>query len=206
MAIPIAADDLLITLGDYIDRGPGTKEVVAWLIARYATGTLIPLRGNHEVMMFAAMEGTLSLSSWLRFGGDKVLTSYSGSAAGTFRDIPRDHLRFLREELRPYHETSTHLFVHAAVDSQLPIDRQSDETLYWERFETILPHISGKKVICGHTSQRSGLPNDRGHAICLDTWVYGDGWLTCLDVASGQFWQANQRGEFRTATLLDLKS
>ena len=56
------------------------------------------------------------------------------------------------------------------------------------------PHQSGKSMVCGHTSQPSGLPVNLGHAICIDTWVYGDGWLTALDVGSGRYWQTNERG------------
>jgi hypothetical protein len=49
-----------------------------------------------------------------------------------------------------------------------------------------------------HTPQKSGHPLNLGHAICIDTWVYGDGWLTCLDTASGRYWQANEGGRTRT--------
>jgi serine/threonine protein phosphatase 1 len=58
-------------------------------------------------------------------------------------------------------------------------------------------------MVCGHTEQQSGVPLNVGHAVCLDTWVYGQGWLTCLDVASGQIWQANQRGQRRGSNLND---
>ena len=67
----------------------------------------------------------------------------------------------------------------------------------WERFDWINPHRSGKTIICGHTAQHSGEPADVGYAVCIDTWVYGDGWLTCLDVGTGEYWQANQDGETR---------
>jgi serine/threonine protein phosphatase 1 len=56
-------------------------------------------------------------------------------------------------------------------------------------------------MICGHTSQKSGQPISLGYAICIDTWVYGKGWLTCLDVNSGEIWQANQKGQLRTALI-----
>jgi serine/threonine protein phosphatase 1 len=56
-------------------------------------------------------------------------------------------------------------------------------------------------MICGHTTQKSGLPRNWGHAICIDTWVYGEGWLTCLDIQSGRLWQANKKGECRTGWL-----
>ena len=67
-----------------------------------------------------------------------------------------------------------------------------------------VPHCSGKVVVCGHTQQRSGLPLNLGHAVCIDTWAYGQGWLTCLDVLSGRIWQANQAGRVRTLWLHEI--
>ena len=52
-------------------------------------------------------------------------------------------------------------------------------------------------MICGHTEQRSGLPLCLEQAVCIDTWAYGGGWLTCLDVIGGEYWQANELGETR---------
>jgi len=57
--------------------------------------------------------------------------------------------------------------------------------------------------VCGHTQQRSGVPLNLGYAVCIDTWAYGNGWLTCLDVTTGDVWQANQRGDRRTGRLDD---
>ncbi len=56
-------------------------------------------------------------------------------------------------------------------------------------------------MICGHTSQKDGLPLNIGYAMCIDTWVYGTGWLTALEVNSGQIWQANQKGETRITNI-----
>ena len=69
--------------------------------------------------------------------------------------------------------------------------------LYWERFDDPAPHESGKFMVCGHTSQKSGLPARNGNAICIDTWACGGGWLTCLNVETGELWQANEAGETR---------
>ena len=60
-------------------------------------------------------------------------------------------------------------------------------------------------MVCGHTIQESGLPLSNGHSICIDTWAYGAGWLTCLDVESGTIWQANEAGEHRSLTLDELE-
>lgn len=59
-------------------------------------------------------------------------------------------------------------------------------------------------MVCGHSSQKSGLPLNHGHAICIDTWACGQGWLTCLDVESGKVWQANEARETRHFSLDDL--
>jgi serine/threonine protein phosphatase 1 len=61
-------------------------------------------------------------------------------------------------------------------------------------------------MVCGHTAQKTGVPLHLGHAICIDTYVYGGGWLTCLEVTSGQVWQANQRGDERVAHIDDFIS
>jgi len=78
--------------------------------------------------------------------------------------------------------------------------------LYWEKFRNPAPHFSGKTMVCGHTSQKSGKPVNLGHAICIDTRIYDNGWLTCLDVTSGQVWQANELGQQRTASIDEFKS
>jgi serine/threonine protein phosphatase 1 len=59
-------------------------------------------------------------------------------------------------------------------------------------------------MVCGHTPQKSGRPKSLGHAVCIDTWAYGKGWLTCLEVGTGRYWQANQQGEHRSGWLDDL--
>ena len=73
--------------------------------------------------------------------------------------------------------------------------------LYWESFDDPRPHQSGKVMVCGHTPQRDGVPRNKGHAVCIDTGVHAGGWLTCLDVKSGTYWQANEQGRTRTGML-----
>jgi serine/threonine protein phosphatase 1 len=192
----------LVTLGDHVDRGPDSRAVVDWLIERWRLGTLIPLRGNHELIMLEARMSDGLRNSWLSFGGDETLASYAmPGTAGSLDDVPEEHWDFFERSCRDYYETDTHFFVHANADPNLPLDRQSQQMLFWEKFNDPLPHASGKIMVCGHTAQKSGMPKNLGHAVCIDTWVYGDGWLTCLDVASGQFWQANERRESRRGRL-----
>ena len=152
-AVPISPSDIVITLGDYVDRGPNSAAVLDWLIARRLS------------------------------------------------DVPDEHWDFLENGLRPYFETPTHFFVHANAYPDFPLDEQPDYMLYWEQFNDPPPHESGKVMVCGHTPQKCGEPLDLGHAVCIDTWPSGNGWLTCLDIGSGHYWQANQRGEVRVGQL-----
>lgn len=200
-------DDLLITLGDYVDRGPDTKSVVDWLIARRRRGGgLIALRGNHEVLMFWASEGDMALKSWMStfVGGDTTLSSYGGGTSpGKITDVPTEHWHFLTKETVRYHETDTHIFVHASVDPELPMSDQTDQVLFWERFKEQPLHISGKRLICGHTAQHDGNPAVLPHGICIDTRAYGSGWLTCLNVQTGEYVQASKEGDYRDMGLLE---
>ncbi|MCW3055677.1 MAG: serine/threonine protein phosphatase [Chthonomonadales bacterium] len=58
-------------------------------------------------------------------------------------------------------------------------------------------------MVCGHTSQKNGLPANKGYAVCIDTWAYGQGWLSCLDIKTGLVWQTNQAGQQRQFHLSD---
>jgi serine/threonine protein phosphatase 1 len=197
--------DLIVTLGDYVDRGPHSAGVIDRLIELQSRCRLVPLQGNHELMMINSRTDVEAFSDWYACGGKETLQSYDADPHwDLFQDaIPTRHWRFLDDDCLPYHEIDTHLFVHANAYPDLPLEEQPDHMLYWERLnpERMRPHRSGKIMVCGHTSQRSGRPLDLGFAVCLDTWVYGDGWLTCLDVNTGLYWQANQRGATRTGWL-----
>jgi len=201
-------DDLLVTLGDYTDRGPRSREVLDWLIERDRTGRLIALRGNHDLMMLAARDDETALGFWLAYGGRGTLRSYAPAGQdGTIADVPEEHWRFLAERTRPYYESDAHLFVHASLESELPLEQQSEHALYWKKIDgpdgPPPPHRSGKPIVCGHTSQGSGRPLEFSGGVCIDTRVYGDGWLTCLDVATGHYWQANEQGQTREGDLAD---
>jgi serine/threonine protein phosphatase 1 len=197
-------DDTVVTLGDYVDRGPDSKGVLDRLLDLHRTGRLVALRGNHEVMMLNAQLSAAAEREWRRCGGEAALLSYgTAGKPGTLDDIPERHWEFLETVCVNWYECATHFFVHANVFPDIPLDQQPHFVLHWETFCSPIPHISNKIMVCGHTQQRSGVPLNLGHAICLDTWAYGGGWLTCLDVTTGRVWQANQRGERRTAHIDD---
>ncbi len=192
-------EDKVIMLGDYVDRGPDSKGVIDFLLELRKRTKLITLRGNHEViMMEARTRGVDYTLSWMGVGGVETMASYN---AKNLSDIPPAHWEFM-ESTQSIYETSTHFFVHANVMPDIPLDKQVENVVYWERFRGYeRPHCSGKIMVCGHTSQHSGKPFNIGHAVCIDTWVYGDGWLTCLEVATGRYWQADQAGDLRERML-----
>jgi serine/threonine protein phosphatase 1 len=199
-AVKPGPDDWVITLGDYVDRGPDSYGVVEQLLALHRTGRLIALRGNHEEMMLQARNGRDDLKFWLSCGGKEAMASYSPLGdAGKLGDVPDEHWHFLERVCIDWHETDTHIFVHANAYPDVPMNEQPGSMLRWEAIgrENSAPHYSGKVLVCGHTQQRSGLPLNLGHAVCIDTWAYGNGWLTCLDTATGRIWQANQAGRVR---------
>jgi serine/threonine protein phosphatase 1 len=196
-----APDDLVITLGDYVDRGPDTRGVLDRLIALKQDGMkLVCLRGNHEIMMLEAWKGGRDdKKQWLLVGGAQALGSYGTTPgkSGTFEHIPREHWDFINNDLLGYYETDAYIFVHAGVHRDLDMDEQPDYMLYWEFLTDEMKHKSGKTVVCGHSSQKSGVPKVVPGAVCIDTFAHGGGWLTCLDAATGRYWQTDMLGRRR---------
>jgi serine/threonine protein phosphatase 1 len=198
-------DDLLVMLGDYVDRGPDSRSVLQWLIDQSENRNLVCLRGNHEIMMLDARSGIHQRRRWGMVGGGETWDSYEEAEdSGGLLSVPDEHWQFI-DSLLPYYETDTHVFVHAAAYGDMPMDQQPEYILFWERFGAITPREDGKIVVCGHTNQKSGLPARRDHAICIDTNACRGGWLTCLDVDSGRYYQANQERETRDGWLDELE-
>lgn len=194
-AVRPTPDDLLVFLGDYVDRGPDTRGILDRLIALDRSHRCVFLRGNHELMMTRARHDRGELRMWLSVGGRPALASYGPAA--TLADVPAAHWDFLDDRLVDYHETDTHIFVHANLSPGVPLDEQPESMLFWEFLTGPVRHESGKTVVCGHSSQKSGEVLDLGDTVCIDTFAYGGGWLTCLDVDSLRYWQANTLGQTR---------
>lgn len=194
--VPFRDDDQLITLGDYVDRGPNSCGVLNWLIERNSRGNLVPLLGNHDAMMLESRE--FDGGSWQVLFGEETLKSYADDRPGTIHAVPDSHWQFLKSECCQFKETATHLFCHATPDPGEPLSQQPELNLLWGFWGPPEPHCSGKTLVCGHSTQESGWPASVGHAVCIDTGVETGGWLTCLDVDTGEFWQANQLGETRS--------
>ncbi len=168
-AVPFQPDDQLIFLGDYVNRGPASFAVLDWLIARSQQRKVITLRGNHEIMMLKARGSPDAFNEWIRCGGDATLASYALHKNTSLKNVPDSHWAFLEERTQRWYETDSHIFVHANLYTDMLLEEQPDFMLFWERFDNPAPHESGKVMVCGHTSQKSGKPLDIGHAVCIDT-------------------------------------
>ena len=187
--------DKIVTLGDYVDRGPDSRGVIDQLLELSQRCVLVPLIGNHEVMMLESLDqGGERFEWWQECGGRETVESYGGS----LRQVPEVHQDFLRG-LHDFYETERHIFVHANYDYDLPMDAQLRNRTLWEHihFHEPAPHQSGKIVFVGHTPQKSGDILDLGHLVCIDTACAVGGFLTALDVNSRQIWQADAAGKLR---------
>jgi serine/threonine protein phosphatase 1 len=151
-------DDVLVTLGDYVDRGPDTRGVLHRLLELEQQTQLIPLLGNHEILMLDARNSLVDTGSWFAVGGRQTMQSYGCMDQPGWDSVPQEHWEFLSQRLRRWHATDTHIFAHANLNAMLPMPDQSDDWLFWRRFDDSHPHFSGKTLICGHTAQKNGLP------------------------------------------------
>jgi serine/threonine protein phosphatase 1 len=121
---------IIILLGDYVDKGPQSQQVIERLLAGVADGwSLVTLKGNHDAMMLEALRDPAKMTSWIDKGGDTALESYGGDPLA----VPQTHIAWL-DGLRLIHVDSHRVYVHAGVDPEIPLDRQSETTLLWKRY------------------------------------------------------------------------
>ncbi len=186
-------EDTLVILGDVVDRGPNTKRAIDLILDLQNACNVVSIMGNHEEMFLDAINGGRWQRSWLSNGGVEMLDSYGGLVD----DVPPHHLDYIRS-MRDYYEAEWDLFTHATPHFDTPLEEQTSQGLRWNRiFGREPPHSSGKRVICGHTSQQTGMPLVFMGYVCIDTYVYGSGALSALDVVADVLYQADQEGNFR---------
>jgi serine/threonine protein phosphatase 1 len=165
---------VIVTIGDYIDKGPASKEVVERLLSGVGEGwSLITLKGNHDAMMVEALRDPSKMAAWIAKGGDAALASYGGDPAA----VPRAHINWL-ERLRLMHVDAHRLYVHAGVDPEIPLDRQDETTLLWKRYpKGFAGGYSKLHVVHGHDNCPDGPLLYEGRTN-LDTLAWRTGRLT----------------------------
>jgi serine/threonine protein phosphatase 1 len=177
-------NDILVFIGDYIDRGIFPRKVVDYVLRlRSEVKNVVCLLGNHEQMFLRYLDG-LDEKMYLSNGGATTLSSYeiTGSTLPSARKakIPPDHLFFF-QSLLPYFETTDYIFVHAGLVPGLPLAEQDIHDLLWIRQDFIYSNYDfGKKVVFGHTHLR--LPLIEPNKIGIDTGVVFGGNLTCVEL------------------------
>jgi serine/threonine protein phosphatase 1 len=210
-------DDQFVFLGDYVDRGTQTPDVLDWLIAfkQQYPGTIF-LRGNHEQMLLDAIsaagakdnnEGSLKWSGYpqrnglpapiyffVSCGGSETLAAYRAihqnyDLFDAFKAIPQGHLDFLQQTVFSY----THdrfMFVHASVDPEdVTGEKDNHHAFLWERAPLWKADSTWEKtVVHGHTPVDQ--PSFSQLEINLDTGAGYDGYLSACNVLTQEVWQA----------------
>jgi serine/threonine protein phosphatase 1 len=144
---------IIVTIGDYVDKGPASRQVIERLLSGVADGwSLVALKGNHDAMMVSALRDPSKMASWIEKGGDAALASYGGDPAA----VPPSHLAWL-DGLLPMHVDRHRIYVHAGVDPALPLDQQSETTLLWKRYPKGFSAGHGERhVVHGHDNFPEG--------------------------------------------------
>lgn len=178
--------DKLIFLGDYIDRGPDSYEVVEYLIGlKKQHPDIIFLKGNHEEMFETYLSGNNRLGYQFE-GGQQTLDSYiKHRKEKTGFPVPEEHLDFFRA-LDLFHETEHYIFVHAGLKKGVPLDKQGPGELLWIREPFVHSKTDfGKRVVFGHTPFLEPLVED--NKIGIDTGAVFSNRLTCVRLPDMMF-------------------
>jgi calcineurin-like phosphoesterase family protein len=180
-----------VLLGDYIDRGPSSREVLDRLVERSRFHRMVCLKGNHESYLVEFLHKPSVLGDWRHFGGLETLRSY-GLNPSTNPDraeelrlaralggaLPAEH-RSLLSKLAASFTCGDFFFAHAGVKPGVSLAQQSERDLLWIRDDFLLSEQNfGKVVVHGHTPVLN--PDIRPNRINIDTGAYATGRLTCL--------------------------
>lgn len=188
----------IVFVGDYIDRGPNSRQVVDEILSLPRTWESVHLRGNHENYLLQFLENPELLEEWIQFGGFYTLRSYGLSVGSrllaaeqkAIADALREalmvagHMDFFMN-LRTSYTSGDFFFTHAGVRPGIPLGEQSETDLLGIRNEFLLSQNDfGKVVVHGHTPVSE--PDVRFNRINIDTGAYATGRLTCLAI-EGEF-------------------
>jgi serine/threonine protein phosphatase 1 len=182
---------MTVFLGDYVDRGPATREAIERLVAWGDGHEAVFLKGNHEDFLLRFLKDPAVLEEWRYCGGLETLIAYglkppinptqrervrlAQDLAGA---LPETHRAFL-QALELYFVCGDFLFVHAGVRPLVPIEQQVEDDLLWIREEFLLWEREFEKIVVhGHTPVRE--PDIRANRINIDTGAFATGRLTCM--------------------------
>jgi serine/threonine protein phosphatase 1 len=173
-------DDTIVFMGDYIDRGLKSRQVVDKIIEMENFCNCVYLIGSHEyALLHSKIDDYYNYLFW-NYGGDKTVESY-----GSFENIFNVHGDFFRA-LQPYYLTEDYLFIHAGIRVGIPLENQDLTDMVYIRSEFYnRKHNLPQKIIFGHTEfDRPQIQDDK---ICIDTGCgkYKDAVLTAIICENG---------------------
>lgn len=185
-----AKNDMLVFMGDYIDRGKDPKGVVDIVLnLRERIKKVVCLLGNHEQMFLDYLSDDKFKKFFLANGGESTIASYGfvKTDEGMKVNVPDSHMQFFKS-LLPYYETNDYIFVHAGLKPDIPLEKQEVEDLIWIRHEFIRsPCDFGKTVVFGHTPLARPLIDS--NKIGIDTGAAYGGKLTCVQLPKVRIYQ-----------------
>ena len=201
--LPLNSNSTLIFLGDYVDRGPDSKEVIETLLDLRTLYRVITLKGNHESLFLNYLLKPIgdAASNFIFNGGSATLASYSND--GTNYEVPGSHKAFLLG-LKTFHSTDTHFFVHAGIppdyDFKQEVDAKMEHYFLWIRdyflhSKTIWP----KLIVHGHSPVEE--VDIRPNRINVDTGCVYGGKLTAINVRTKQIYSVDRAPEFTPKSL-----
>lgn len=189
----------IVFLGDLIDRGPSSREVIEFLMTFNPNWSdVVFLRGNHEEVMLDVMTGNISaMRSWFEFGGKDCARSYGVDNFGQLlinpdhimmalqRSVPLEHLEFM-DSFSDAFAFGDYLLVHAGIRPKIDIEEQAPHDMRWIR-STFLdykkPHPM--KIVHGH-SVVDGAPENHSNRIAVDTGAHQGRPLTAVCLCGGE--------------------
>jgi diadenosine tetraphosphatase ApaH/serine/threonine PP2A family protein phosphatase len=184
---------ITVFVGDYIDRGPQSRDVIDLLLRWRESNDAVFLRGNHETFLPRFLSDPKTLDDWRQCGGLETLLSYGlQPTINPNRDeqerladqlaysLPKEHHDFL-ESLDPFYSCGDFFFVHAGIRPGVPIDQQVEEDLLWIREEFLAWEQPFEQfVVHGHTPVEA--TDLRSNRINIDTGAFATGRLTCIAI------------------------
>ena len=182
---------LTIFLGDYVDRGPLSREVLEKLSSGNFPTPCVALRGNHEDLLLQALQDAATIGEWRKLGGLETLVSYGVDVAEVMsgrgyedagrelaKKMPDSHVKFLKT-LPSWHAIGDYYFCHAGVRPGVELARQDPRDLAWRRDEFLSSSLAhGAMIVHGHSPVDE--PEFRPNRINIDTGAYATGRLSCL--------------------------
>jgi serine/threonine protein phosphatase 1 len=146
--IMLTEDDKLVLLGDYIDRGNKSKEVVDYIVELQEQGfDVVSIKGNHEVLLLEAFEDEKNEPKWIQNGGGETLKSFG---IDSIKEISAKYLKFFNN-LQSYYSFEEFLFVHAGFNDKILNPFQDNYSMVWQSQTAYSnPLLIGKTIIHGH--------------------------------------------------------